>query len=292
MSFNEPFKDDLEHDAGLQDQYSDFPNFEKLSRKIEASLSTVNGLLSSEIRPSLQKHEKLDKTTPTYSENAQKIADSLRGTVTKCVDTFKQINAATSDLNEYLRQCESEHADPDALAYLRQKESILISSTKNALHLFQRQQRKVVTLEKSLIAALAAAIDEGVAPLAHSQAQGQQQQPGDAQIQITYEPINAEELEQQLLLIQEREREIHRIAQDTQEINDIYLNLQDIVQEQQFQIDTIEDNILSYHGDVQGAAGELRRAERYQRRSGGRMLCCLFILLGVFGSVILVMVVF
>lgn len=293
MSFNNAFANDLELDAASPAQYLDFPDFERLSKSIDSHLHTFKSTHSATIRRILQQHDALVKAAPDYQQKASELVESLKETISKCVALFKEVNQNTSDLNNYLRQCELEHADEDTISYLRQKESILISTTKNALHLFQRQQRKCATLEKALISNLAALIDETVmARDAHAQQQQQQQQQQQPQIQITYEPINAEELEQQLLLIQEREREILQISQDTQEINEIYLNLQGIIQEQQFQIDTIEDNILSYHGDVQGAASELRRAERYQRRSGGRMLCCLLILLAVFGSVVLVMVIF
>lgn len=286
MSFNNPIVD-LELEGGAPNQYSDFPQFEQLLKSIENCLHIVKNTYLSQIRIKLQEHEKLDKTSPLYHQQALKTVDSVKESVSKCIDAFKSVNQATLDLNEYLKQCELDHADQDSLSYLRQKESILISSTKNALNQFQRQQRKFLALEKLLMASQVAVLDENANGRTTTQQVNEQ-----PQIQITYEPINAEELEQQLLLIQEREQEIHRIAQDTQEINDIYLNLQDIILEQQFQIDTIEDNILSYLGDVQGAASELRRAERYQRRSGGRMLCCLFILLGVFGTVVVIMVVF
>lgn len=293
MSFNNAFNDDLEQDEAVQDQYRDFPEFEKLSAAIENNLVKVKNILLVAIRDSLQRHDALDKSAPDYQQNAQRLSDSLKDSVTQCVIIFKGVNKSTSDLNEYLRLCELDHADEDTVSYLRQKESILISSTKNALHMFQRQQRKCLALEKSLVASLAVIIEDATNPRRALQSQGQLlQQQDQLQIQITYEPINAEELERQLLLIQEREREILQISQDTQEINEIYLNLQGIIQEQQFQIDSIEDNILCYHGDVQGAANELRRAERYQRRSGGRILCCLFILLAVFGSVVLVIAIF
>lgn len=300
MSFNNAFTNDLELDAADHAQYLDFPDFERLSKSIDSNLHIFKSTHSATIRRYLQQHDALDKDAPDYQQRANQLVQSLKEAIGKCVTLFKEVNQSTSDLNNYLRQCELEHADEDTISYLRQKESILISTTKNALHLFQRQQRKCMSLEKTLMSNLAALIDEAVTvrntqsqqPQLQPQQQQQQQQQQQPQVQITYEPINAEELEQQLMLIQEREREILQISQDTQEINEIYLNLQGIILEQQFQIDTIEDNILSYHGDVQGAASELRRAERYQRRSGGRMLCCLFILLGVFGSVVLIMVVF
>lgn len=93
-------------------------------------------------------------------------------------------------------------------------------------------------------------------------------------------------------MIQEREREIQQIQQDTQEINDIFSNLSSIINEQQFQIDSIENNIFSYSSNAREADTELRRASRYQKRSSGRLLCCLLILIGILAFIILIGLIF
>lgn len=288
MSFADNPTHDIEDGLQAHNQYSDFPEFDQLSRAIENRLHAVQTSYLAPIRRILQSHDHLDPTDPQHAQKTRETVESLKGHVAECVDAFRAVNRDTADLNQYLRQYEREHADQDTVLYMQQKEMILIGSIKNVLHLFQRQQRRFAALEKSLAAPQSPSQAPG---LETERAQSQQEQKA-SQIQITYEPINAEELERQLLLVQERERHIHRIAQDTQEINDIYQDLLGIIQEQLFQIDNIEDNIMTYHGHVQGAAGELRRAERYQRRSRGRMLCCFLILLGVFGSVVFIMVVF
>ncbi|GEQ66403.1 hypothetical protein JCM33374_g66 [Metschnikowia sp. JCM 33374] len=169
------------------------------------------------------------------------------------------------------------------------KEALSVNLVKNSLRQFQSYQRKFKTLEGEIVDKGHAAVNAAMDKASVGRVSPDQDQ---VQVQITYEPINAEELEQQTLMVEEREREIQQISQDTREINEIFSNLQDIIQEQQFQVDTIEDNILSYSTDAQGASRELRRAERYQKRSGGRMLCCLLILIGVFGSVILIGLIF
>lgn len=281
MSFNNPFTDDLEAGDAASAHYNDFPEFETLSRAIDKTLSSINNSQLVSIRNLLQQQETLQDSD---TAKALKVSSKISELISKCTDSYKQINETTQKLNSYLNLCESNHEDEDTLKYLRQKEGISVSLVKSSLIQFQKLQKKFDAIERKTLGS-AAPID---ADPTSSFTAGPEQQ----QVQITYEPVNAEELEQQTLLIEEREREIQQISHDTQEINDIFLNLQDIIQEQLFQIDTIEDNILSYSTDVRGASRELRKAERYQKRAGGRMLCCLLILIGVFGSVILIGLIF
>lgn len=285
MSFN---KTDLEA-AEPSAHYEDYPEFEKLLREIDAALHSVNDKQLVAIRGLLQKYEASLTLDEAGHGNLKSITGELSSATSKCTASFKTINETLQRLNRYLNECEQNHEDEDAMRYLRQKEAIAVSLVKNSMHQLQRHQKKFGILERKH-AAKTQVPSETVTNSADVAANATE--PSAQQIQITYEPVNAEELEQQTLLIQEREREIHQISQDTTEINEIFLNLQDIVQEQQFQIDSIENNILSYSTDAHGASRELRRASRYQKRAGGRMLCCLLILIGVFGSVILVGVLF
>lgn len=287
MSFNQPL--DLEAGDSASTHYKDFPEFDTYSQLIDNSLYNVNNNYLVNIRSLLSQY---GAAVQNGDDKAGRIAQKVSALCVKCTQAFKKINENTTKLNQYLVQCERNHEDEDTLRYLKHKESISVSIIKDSLGQFQQLQAKYDSLQKQYVESLSSG---GEVPESAGQSgdldqttQGQLQ----LQVHIEYEPINAEELEQQTLLIEEREREIQQISQDTQEINDIFLNLQDIVLEQQFQIDNIEDNILSYSTDVQGASRELRKAERYQKRASGRMLCCLMILLGVFGSVVLIGLIF
>lgn len=284
MSFNKPFNEDLESGDAASAHYRDFPEFETLSQAIDNSLYNINNNQLVSIRNLLLQYDGLSQSTEgDRFVRGSKVSHKISELSAKCTESFKALNETTKKLNSFLRECELNHEDDDALTYLKQKESISVNLIKNSLHQFQKQQKKFNSLQRQFASEMPALEDQP----AYSATSQQQQQ-----VQITYEPVNAEELEQQTLLIEEREREIQQISQDTQEINDIFLNLQDIIHEQQFQVDTIEENILSYGADARGASTELRKAERYQRRAGGRMCCCLIILLGVVGSVVLIGVVF
>ncbi|KAJ8143497.1 hypothetical protein OY671_003374 [Metschnikowia pulcherrima] len=293
MSFHKTFADDLETASVASAQYKDFPEFETISSSIDATLHNINHVQLTPIRNLVREFEALRESSNTRKDELSDISRRFIDLTGKCTEAFKSLNDKTQRLNAYLNNCETNHEDEDTLRYLRQKEAISLNLVRNSLRQFQSYQRRYKAFESELIDKGNAVVSAATTDTSdRALAGGTLQSPDQLQVQISYEPINAEELEEQSLMVEEREREIQQISQDTQEINEIFSNLQDIIQEQQFQVDSIEDNILSYSADAQGASRELRRAERYQKRSGGRMLCCLLILIGVFGSVILVGVIF
>ncbi|KAI5956491.1 PEP12 [Candida jiufengensis] len=275
MSFNSPFDDDLERVAtNHSHKYKDYPEFESLSTSIEKQLHHINTNQLVEIKEELSNFE----SNPTY----QQISESLSGKFKKLTESYKKLNEFVKQLNSAIKTVENDHEDVEIVNYLKQKENIQIKLIKDSLANFKNYQRRFETKQASQLPPLSSE------ERATSTEQLQQQQ----QVQIEYEPINAEELEQQTLLIQEREREIHQIQQDTQEINNIFSNLSSIINEQQFQIDNIENNIFSYSSNVQQASTELNRAQRYQKRSNGRLFCCLLILIGVSAFIILIQLIF
>ncbi|EMG47994.1 hypothetical protein G210_1511, partial [Candida maltosa Xu316] len=210
------------------------------------------------------------------------LSDELSENFKKTTEAFKKVNGFVKSLNTSIENAQKNHEDVETVSYLKQKESIQIKLIKDSLSNFRNYQRRFESCKVSTLP------EETRAEIDESTTGDQQQQ----QVQITYEPINAEELEQQTLLVQEREREILQIQQDTQEINDIFTNLSSIINEQQFQVDSIENNIFSYSSNAREATNELRRAERYQKRSSGRLLCCFMILIGIAAFIILIGLIF
>ncbi|KAK6457039.1 t-SNARE [Scheffersomyces xylosifermentans] len=279
MSFNNTFGADLERIAtNRSHQYKDHPEFEAISTAIDNQLRYINATQLPSVKALVSEYEALP---------ADKSGESLSAEFAKIKENFKKLNESVKKLNSIIQSIESGHEDIEVLNYLKQKESILIKLIRDSLNTFKNYQKR---FEAAQIKHLPEGMN--VSPSQDTSGGEQQQLQQQDQIQITYEPINAEELEQQTLLIEEREREIHRIQQDTLEINEIFENLSSIVSEQQFSIDNIENNLFNYSSDVRMASNELRTAERYQKRSGGRMFCCLIILLGVVAFIILVGVIF
>ena len=286
MSFNNAFDNDLERVAtNTSHKYKDFPEFEALSDSIENQLHHIDHTLLSSIRKDLLN---LDQTP---AEEDQLLAEKLSSSFKKCTESYRKLNEFVKQLNDAIKQIESDHGDVETVYYLKQKESLQVKLVRDSLAKFKNYQQKFEVRQQSQLPNE----DQGDSRLEDSNEQEfgeQQQQQQQQQVQITYEPVNAEELEQQTLLIQEREREIHQIHQDTQEINNIFSNLSSIINEQQLQVDSIENNIFDYSSNARHAASELRSAQRYQRRSSGTLFCCLMILIGVALFTILIGLIF
>tara|TARA_Y100000591_G_scaffold201112_1_gene173962 strand:+ start:142 stop:399 length:258 start_codon:yes stop_codon:yes gene_type:complete len=66
-------------------------------------------------------------------------------------------------------------------------------------------------------------------------------------------------------IIDERNREMEKVAKDVEAVNDIYKDLAILVQEQGYQINTIADNIECSLQETQGAVVELEKASKRQK---------------------------
>mmetsp|Transcript_2770 Transcript_2770/g.8065 ORF Transcript_2770/g.8065 Transcript_2770/m.8065 type:complete len:288 (-) Transcript_2770:73-936(-) len=90
------------------------------------------------------------------------------------------------------------------------------------------------------------------------------------------------------IIARERGEEIAKLAENVQEINEIYKELGEIVEEQQVGLDDIESHITSARSRVEAGYGEVQQASRMQQ-SGNKMLlyaACFFITLAVIGILI------
>lgn len=152
----------------------------------------------------------------------------------------------------------------------------LHKSFKEALD--QYNSRKVAIPLKSL--------DSEDTPLIQKQPEQQTQE----QQQLTQEQIDQTELQYHLLLTEERNREIDRVAASVQEVNSVFKDLSTLVNQQGEQLDTIEENVQELHGNTQQASRELHKAHEYQKRKG-KWSCILLIVLLVIVLVIVLAVV-
>lgn len=135
--------------------------------------------------------------------------------------------------------------------------------------------------------ATTANIPSETTPLILDQSQTLQQQ---QQQQIQEEEINETELQYHLMLTEERNQEIGQINEGILEINSIFKDLGELVNQQGEQLDTIEDNILQLHGNSQQAESELVKANEYQRKKG-KWSCIILVALCVFVLVIVLAVI-
>lgn len=103
--------------------------------------------------------------------------------------------------------------------------------------------------------------DEHTPLLSGGNTQSQQQQ----QL-IQEEQVNETELQYQIALTEERNRQIERIHEGVVDVNAIMKDLGSLVNQQGEQVDTMENNILEVSGNIQNASRELTKADEYQRR--------------------------
>ncbi|KAK0561594.1 SNAP receptor [Tilletia horrida] len=115
----------------------------------------------------------------------------------------------------------------------------------------------------------------------------EQQQLQQQQLQAQVEGPSQADIEFQEALIAEREAEIREIEGGVHELNEIFRDLANIVQEQGGMIDNIEYNITSIATNTQAADRELVTAHEYQKKAGRRALCLLLVVGFVISVVLL-----
>ncbi|EDQ88090.1 uncharacterized protein MONBRDRAFT_26630 [Monosiga brevicollis MX1] len=90
--------------------------------------------------------------------------------------------------------------------------------------------------------------------------------------------------------IEERNQGIRELESQMTEVNDIFKDLAQIVQEQGDQLDSIEANLTTTASRTEQGVEELTRASRYQKSARGKALC-LFVIVAVVAGIIAIIVV-
>ena len=81
-----------------------------------------------------------------------------------------------------------------------------------------------------------------------------------------------------LVILEERETVVHRLAFDIQQVSELFTDLYLLVQEEGENIDNIETNIINSNTNVKKATKELHKASKYQK-SKRKCICILYIFL-------------
>ncbi|KAM9934784.1 hypothetical protein OXX80_005627 [Metschnikowia pulcherrima] len=110
------------------------------------------------------------------------------------------------------------------------------------------------------------------------------------QIQEDQDVIEQTELQYHMLLTEERNRQIEQVAEGIREVNSIFKDLGELVNQQGEQLDTVEENVLQMSGNAHEASRELNKAHEYQKRKS-KWSCILLVALCVFVLVMVLMVV-
>lgn len=186
-------------------------------------------------------------------------------------------------------RCSYVTTEADILRQKQQKyEQTKVSSDfQAALQEFQALQRRALEREKASITAARAANEldpeqvESAAGGQLEQLQRQEQQP----------LVPQDEVDFQEALIIEREEEIRNIEQGVGDLNVLFRQVAQIVDEQGEQLTSIADNIENVRDDTRNADVETRQAARYQKAARNKGCCLLLIMAVILTIVILAIVV-
>ncbi|KAG7770825.1 hypothetical protein KL931_001647 [Ogataea haglerorum] len=233
--------------------YQDVPEFDDINRQISSTLLDVNNRLSN-----LNKNLNFLQDAINKDQNAQKYHQNSSKLISRLFELFKSVSYDTRRLNQLDASLLNK-----SQSFVKDK---LNTSLKRALQDFNDLQSLYTTLEKKMNEKSASLISQETETETEPSSREQQQQ-----AVIEYEPLNAEEVEYQRALIEERERDIQNISQGIEELNQIFHDLSNIVVEQGGLIDNIESNLYSTLHDTQRASKHLHKADRYQRNK--RRLC-------------------
>lgn len=156
-----------------------------------------------------------------------------------------------------------------------------------ALQEFQGLQRRALEKERaSVTAARAAQEAEPGQPGAPSDTQLEQLQ----QQQQISQLAQQDEVDFQEALIIEREEEIRNIEQGVGDLNVLFRQVAQIVNEQGEQLGSIADNVENIRDDTRQADVENRQAARYQKAARNKS-CCLLLILAVIMTIVILAIV-
>ena len=253
-------ENNLPIDLEDQQSYRDVPEFDLLSDQISGSLIEISNNLSRlEKNIDVLKIKARDNSTENstkYIQEQQRICVDL---ISSLMGMFKEISVHRKQMDRLDREQLNK-----SQVFVRDK---LNRSIKALLDQFRGLQKEVTSVD--------AALNEqntntehnqhelALKPAEETNAQNVTQQ--KSKLIMEYQPVNAEEVEYQQNMVQERERDIEQISHGVEELNEIFQDLSTIVTSQGEMVDNIETNIYSTLNDTRYASRHLKRADRYHR---------------------------
>ncbi|TVY35519.1 Syntaxin [Lachnellula subtilissima] len=229
-------------------QYSDDPEFQRLSKELMAKLFSLTGNISRLTNEIALLGTKRD---------TERVRERVHELLEESKDTFK-------DVGEGVKKIQSWEDVSPSQKYTQQK---LAREFQNNLSEFQKPARTALDEQQSPSA-------EGGNPFSQQQSQ--------EQLRLA----SQDEVDFQDSLIVEREAEIRNIEQGVTELNELFRDVAHIVNEQGEVLDTIANNVENTRTDTRGADLELRSAARYQRNARSKA-CCLLLILAVILTIII-----
>ncbi|KAL6855039.1 SNAP receptor [Amphichorda felina] len=255
-------------ESGRRGGYTDDPAFRDLQYDLKSQLQTL-----------LSSNRKLanDVNVLGSKKDTPRLRERVHNTMEKTRDICRAIGEGVKKLQTW-----------DDLSKQQKYEQTKVSSDfQAALQEFQGLQRRALEKEKASISAARAAHDAepgaasspSGAPL--EQLQRQEHMPAMA---------SQDEVDFQETLIIEREEEIRNIEQGVGDLNVLFRQVAQIVDEQGEQLTSIADNIENVHDDTRQADIENRQAARYQKAARNKG-CCLLLIMAVILTIVILAVV-
>ena len=91
-------------------------------------------------------------------------------------------------------------------------------------------------------------------------------------------------------IIQNRETDLKQIESDMYQLNDLFVDISNLVQTQKFDVNDIENNIISAEVSTNDAVKQLKKAEEYQKSAYSKKCCLILFLLIIVAMVILILI--
>ncbi|CAJ2512128.1 Uu.00g077530.m01.CDS01 [Anthostomella pinea] len=255
---------------GNNGAFSDDPEFSRLSQGLMNKLFHLQGNIS-KLRSDIS-------LLGTKRDNPR-LRERVHTVLEESTEQFKEVGEGIKKVQTW------EDVTPTQ-KYSQQK---LSREFKSALSEFQYLQREALEKQRASVTAARAALDPnspgevGASGYEGEQLQLQLQE----QEQIHLAP--QDEVDFQDALITEREEEIRQIEEGVGDLNVLFQQVAQIVNEQGETLQTIEDNAVNVREDTRGADVELRSAARYQKNARSKA-CCLLLVLAVIMTIVLLAV--
>ncbi|KAG9257586.1 t-SNARE [Emericellopsis atlantica] len=247
-------------------RYTDDPVFRDLQYELKGKLQSL-----------LTSNRKLANDVNVLG--TKKDSPRLRERVNNAMDKTRHI---CQEIGEGVKKLQSWEELSKQQKYEQTKVS---SDFQTALQEFQSLQRRALEKEKASVHAARVAHDAEPGH-ATSPSGGQQQE----QLQMSAPLAVQDEVDFQEALIIEREEEIRNIEQGVGDLNVLFRQVAQIVDEQGEQLTSIADNIENVHDDTRHADVETRQAARYQKAARNKG-CCLLLILAVILTIVILAVV-
>lgn len=280
MSSSVPYFVDEEEPRESSIGFTDSPEFNVLKEEIVTQLFEINGQIST-----LQQFISTLESLLKKGNVSAKVVDKIDK---KSVVNIRKVGSLIKNVNEQVQKIdaieESSLDRPEVIA--REK---IIRDVHYSLQEFQNTQRKYANVIRDINNRARAALNQeeesNITALREEEEGGSQKQqliPNDKgkklQITIEREPINNEEFAYQQNLIRQRDQEISNIEEGITELNEIFKDLGNVVQQQGIMVDNIEANIYSTSDNTAMASRELNKAYRSQKSANK---WCLYLLAGL-----------